>query len=210
MTLASVANPLNLYTTTTVSPQARERRRFGQMAGVQRVFGCSSGLYLFVGGGPIREQSGCGAMRANVSENMRSNMIAGLAKLVELVKKAVAAAALLESHTYSNQALTVTGDDALTYDQIAQILSAELGRPIRYAQPGAIRYALHARRRLVMPWGMVFVTLAIYTTARLGVAAGLTQSVRDVLGRDPISFAQFAHRERGLWTPQSDLGHLPR
>ncbi|ASD22564.1 NAD(P)-dependent oxidoreductase [Cryobacterium sp. LW097] len=122
---------------------------------------------------------------------------------------AVAAAVLLDPHTYSNKALTVTGDEAITYERIAQILTAELGRPIRYAQPGAIRYALHARRRLVMPWGMVFVTLAIYTTARLRMAAGLTQSVRDVLGRDPISFAQFAHRKRGLLTPQSDLGHLP-
>ncbi|WEO76041.1 NmrA family NAD(P)-binding protein [Cryobacterium sp. SO2] len=122
---------------------------------------------------------------------------------------AVAAAALLDPHTYSNKALTVTGDEALTYERIVQILTSELGRPIRYAQPGAIRYALHARRRLLMPWTMVLVTLAIYTTARMGMAAGLTQTVRDVLGRDPISFAQFAHRERGIWTPQSNRGHLP-
>lgn len=47
-----------------------------------------------------------------------------------------------------------------------------------------------------MPLPMV--TAAIYTTARLGLAAGLTDDVRRVLGRDPISFAEFAHRES--WT----------
>ncbi|TFC00999.1 NAD-dependent epimerase/dehydratase family protein [Cryobacterium adonitolivorans] len=123
---------------------------------------------------------------------------------------AVAAAALLDPQAHSNRALTVTGDEALTYARIAQILTAELGRPIRYARPGAIRYVLHARRRLKMPWGMVFVTLAIYTTARLGMADGLTRTVRDVLGRDPIRFDQFAHREGELWAPQPNVGRSRR
>ena len=48
---------------------------------------------------------------------------------------------------------------------------------------------------------MVAVTAAIYTTARLGLAAGLTDDARQVLGRDPIDFAAFAHRERSVWEP---------
>jgi uncharacterized protein YbjT (DUF2867 family) len=114
---------------------------------------------------------------------------------------AVAATALLNSRRYADQALTVTGDEALTYARIAQILTAELGRPIRYARPGALRYLIHARRNLRMPWGMVLVTVAIYTTARLGMAAGLTDTVREVLGHEPIRFDQFAHRERDCWMP---------
>jgi hypothetical protein len=50
-----------------------------------------------------------------------------------------------------------------------------------------------------MPWGMVAVTAAIYTTVRLGFADGLTDDVLTVLGRDPIDFATFAHRERDAW-----------
>ncbi len=50
---------------------------------------------------------------------------------------------------------------------------------------------------------MVAVTTAIYTTARLGLAAGLTDDVRRVLGREPIDFTEFAHRERATWTPTS-------
>ena len=53
--------------------------------------------------------------------------------------------------------------------------------------------------------GMVAVTSVIYTTARLGLAAGLSEDVRTVLGRDPIDFAQFAHRERAAWNPLAQL-----
>lgn len=124
---------------------------------------------------------------------------------------AVAAAALLNPAAHRNTAWTVTGQEALTYKQIARILTAELGRPIRYARPGIIRYLRHARRPLRLPWGMVIVTVAIYTTARLGLAGGLSNTVQLVLGRDPISFADFAHRVEpsrntgGQSTPGSGL-----
>lgn len=114
---------------------------------------------------------------------------------------AVGAAALLDPVKYRNSAWTVTGSEALTYEQIAQILADELGRPIRYARPGIFRYLRHARRTLGMPWGMACVTAAIYTTARFGLASGLSGTVRQILGRDPISFAEFAHREREVWKP---------
>ena len=106
-------------------------------------------------------------------------------------------------------AWTVTGSEALTYEQIAWILTAELGRPIRYTRPGIFRYLRHARRTLGMPWGMVLVTAAIYTTARLGLASGLTDTVHQVLGRDPISFADFVHRERDIWNPTPNGKETP-
>ncbi|NMR20111.1 NmrA family NAD(P)-binding protein [Cellulomonas fimi] len=112
---------------------------------------------------------------------------------------AVAAAALLDAPAHTGRAWTVTGPRALTYAEIADILTVELGRPIRYTRPGILRYARHARRELDLPVGMVAVTSAIYTAARLGLAAGLSDDVRTVLGRAPVDFADFAHRERGAW-----------
>jgi uncharacterized protein YbjT (DUF2867 family) len=116
---------------------------------------------------------------------------------------AVAAAALLDPTPYVDRALTVTGPRALTYAEIAGILTEELERPIRYPRPGLLRYARHARGTPSMPWGMVAVTSMIYTTARFGLAAGLTQDVRQVLGRDPVDFVEFAHRERQVWQPRA-------
>ncbi|MCY7396416.1 MAG: SDR family oxidoreductase [Nocardioides sp.] len=105
---------------------------------------------------------------------------------------AVSAVALLHPDQHRNAAWTPTGPQALTYAEIATTLSGVLGRRIRYPQPGLLRYARHARNVLGMPWGMVAVTCAIYTMARLGRAGALTDDVRMVTGHDPVSFREFA------------------
>ncbi|WP_278236847.1 NmrA family NAD(P)-binding protein [Isoptericola sp. AK164] len=112
---------------------------------------------------------------------------------------AVAAAALQDRAGHAGRAWTVTGPRALTYGEVAQILGAELGRTIDYPRPGLLRYARHARRTLGMPWPMVAVTAAIYTTARLGLAAGLSEDVRTVLGRAPRDLTDVVHRDRDAW-----------
>lgn len=107
----------------------------------------------------------------------------------------------------STRPLTATGRDdhrpasALTYLQVADILSAELGRCIHYTQPGLLRYTYHARDSLRMPWGMVAVTAAFYTTARLGRAARTSNDIHTVLGHNPIDFTEFAHRTHRTWVP---------
>jgi uncharacterized protein YbjT (DUF2867 family) len=111
---------------------------------------------------------------------------------------AVAAAALLDPAAHRGRIWTPTGP-ALTYDEVARILGAELGRPIRYTRPGVFRYARHARTRLHMPPSTVAITTVLHTTARLGLAAFETDDVRAVTGRAPTTFAEFAHRERAAW-----------
>lgn len=115
----------------------------------------------------------------------------------------VATEALLDPERHRNVAWTPTGPRALTYAEIATTLTGVLGRRIRYPQPGLVRYARHARRVLGMPWGMVAVTSAIYTIARLGRAGGLTEDVRIVTGHDPVSFREFAEREATQWAAPS-------
>lgn len=112
---------------------------------------------------------------------------------------AVATAALLEPAAHRNRAWTPTGPDALTYDEVAQTLSDVLGRRITYGAPGILRYARHAHGTLGMPWPMVAVTTGIYTVARLGKAAGLTDDVRTVTGRAPMSFAEWAGEHAAAW-----------
>lgn len=112
---------------------------------------------------------------------------------------AVAAAALLDPANHHNRAWTPTGPESLTYAEVAQVLTRTLNRPIRYHEPGLLRYAHHARRTLVMPWGMVAVTSAIYTIARLGKADGLTNDVHEVTGRDPVSMTDFAEQHAKIW-----------
>ncbi len=112
---------------------------------------------------------------------------------------AVAARALVESG-HEGKAYTPTGPAALTYGEIALILTTELGRPIRYADPGLLAF-WHRLRRRGTPRAMVGVMLGIYTAARFGMAAGITDDVERITGRPPITFPAFAHDARGAWLP---------
>jgi uncharacterized protein YbjT (DUF2867 family) len=110
---------------------------------------------------------------------------------------AIAARALVEDG-HEGKAYTPTGPTALTYDEIATILTAELDRPIRYADPGLLAF-WHRLRRRGTPRAMVGVMLGIYTAARLGMAAGITDDVERITGRLPIAFPAFAQDALDAW-----------
>lgn len=113
---------------------------------------------------------------------------------------AVAAQAMLHPDRHRNRVWTLTGSEALSYGEVAGIMTAVLGRPIRYTQPGLLRYAINAHRHQ-MPAGMVAVTSVVYSTARLGLATQLTHDVHQVLGRPPTTMTAFIHRERTAFGP---------
>lgn len=114
---------------------------------------------------------------------------------------AVAAVALTEPARFGSAAWTLTGSEALTYGEVAGILTAVLGRAIRYPQPGLLSYAVGARRHLGLSPAMIAATSMVYTTARLGLAAGLTGEVERILGRPPTTMAAFVERERASFAP---------
>lgn len=73
-----------------------------------------------------------------------------------------------------------------------------LGRPIRYADPTPWHYWRRMQHRR-MPSAMIAVTLGIYTAARFGLAASLTDDVVRITGRPPIDFVTFARDHRDAW-----------
>lgn len=113
---------------------------------------------------------------------------------------AVCAAALLDPAAHAGRAWTPTGPEALTYQEVAQRMSEVLGRRIAYRAPGLVTHAVRALR-WGMPPQMVAVTSVVYTTARLGLAAGLTDDVRTVTGRDPASVTDVLRRVRAAFEP---------
>ncbi|MGF1520344.1 MAG: NAD(P)H-binding protein, partial [Nodosilinea sp.] len=56
---------------------------------------------------------------------------------------AVAVVALLDPLTHAGQSYTLTGPEAVTFDQVATQLTAELGRPIRYEAASLLGYVRH-------------------------------------------------------------------
>ncbi len=113
----------------------------------------------------------------------------------------VAAQVLLHPGIHLDRAWTLTGAEALTYDEVADILTTVLDRPVRYTRPGLISYLATAQHRLGLPTSMVVATALIYTTARLGLAAGLSPDLAAVLGRPPTTVSDFARRERVALLP---------
>jgi uncharacterized protein YbjT (DUF2867 family) len=103
---------------------------------------------------------------------------------------------------HAGRAYEPTGPEALTYDECAAMLSEAAERTIRYTNPAPWTYWRRMRSR-GMPRALVGVTIGIYTAARLGMAAHLTDDVRLVTGNAPRSFRSFAMDARRAWARQS-------
>lgn len=113
----------------------------------------------------------------------------------------VAALVLADPAPHAGRAYTLTGSEALDYDEVCTVLSEACGRTIRYTRPGLLRYLATAHRRIGLTPALVATTAAIYTTARLGLAETLTPDAAQLLHRPPTTLAAFATRERPALMP---------
>ncbi|GHJ96932.1 NAD(P)-dependent oxidoreductase [Streptomyces sp. NE5-10] len=122
----------------------------------------------------------------------------GRTSFVDVRDVAAVAVRALTGDTLVRRAVTPTGAQALTYAEAAGLLSAELNRPIHYTSPSPVAFWRH-RRALGTPRAEAAVMLALYSACRFNLAADVTHDIRDILGREPISFERFAHDEREAW-----------
>jgi uncharacterized protein YbjT (DUF2867 family) len=102
---------------------------------------------------------------------------------------AVAVKALTEDG-HAGKAYTLTGPDALTNGELAQILSDNLGREIRYIDlpPAQLKQALLSAG---VPEWSADALLDLQRLYREGKAATVTQDVEQILEVKPIRFARF-------------------
>jgi uncharacterized protein YbjT (DUF2867 family) len=110
---------------------------------------------------------------------------------------AVAVRALIEDG-HSSRAYTLTGSEALTYYKVAEIFTEVLGKSIRYANPSVLNFIFQMRAR-GLPMSYVLVMVGIYTTARLGLASGITSDTEQLLGHPPLTMRQYVEDYREFW-----------
>ncbi|HAS72924.1 MAG TPA: NAD(P)-dependent oxidoreductase [Clostridiales bacterium UBA8960] len=104
-----------------------------------------------------------------------------------------AAAILLQNpETYKNTAHTITGPEALNYQEVATILSEATGRTIRYNRPSFLKYRKHYIKVRKLEPGYVNVTIALYLMTRLGTAKAITNTFEQLTGRKAKKFKTFA------------------
>ncbi|BCL37663.1 SDR family oxidoreductase [Nostoc sp. MS1] len=109
---------------------------------------------------------------------------------------AVAVRTLIEDG-HQSRAYTLTGKEALTYYDVADIFTSVLGKPIRY-NPSLLKFVQQTHSS-GLPIDFIFVMVAIYTTARLGLAGLITSDTEQLLNRSPITIRQYIEDYAECW-----------
>ena len=109
----------------------------------------------------------------------------------------VAAVVLTESG-HTGKAYTLSGEQSISYRNVAEILSGVLRRPIRYNRPSESEYLT----RLAadgQPPDYIDVQKMIYRIVRWNISAFPNRQVRMLTGRPATTFHQFATDYRAVW-----------
>ena len=108
------------------------------------------------------------------------------------------AAEALSGNGHKGQEYALTGGQALSYGEAAAIIFKESGREVKYVaiSDDDMREAMKSAGWL--PEQVEFM-VGLFYTVRQGWAAPISPAVSSVLGRDPISFEQFARENADAW-----------
>lgn len=104
---------------------------------------------------------------------------------------AVAVKSLINEDKHKNKTYLITGPEALSYHQVAEILSNTTGRKINYVNisDGEARAAM---KEIGMSDWLINTVSELSEYFRKGKASEISPAVEDVTGNKPISFSQFA------------------
>ena len=122
----------------------------------------------------------------------------GRTSFVDTRDVGAAAVKVLTEPGHTLQAYELTGREALTYAQVADLFSEVLQRPIVYADPSLGSF-WRRMRGYGYPRAYVGVMMALYTVCRLGLAAQVRPELARLLGREPISLEQFIGDHADCW-----------
>ncbi|MFS0701692.1 NmrA family NAD(P)-binding protein [Cellulomonas sp. 179-A 4D5 NHS] len=116
----------------------------------------------------------------------------------------VAAAILRDPEPHTGSAYTLTGPQALGFEEVATILTAELGRHVRYEPVSVLRYALHLKLQ-GMGLAQTVVQTVLHAGLRRGQADHVDPTLARLLHRAPHALEQYVHDFRSVWavSPQS-------
>jgi len=122
----------------------------------------------------------------------------GRTSFVDARDVADAAVRALTEPGHERRAYTLTGGEAFDLGQVAEMLSAKLGRPIVYKNPGIPGFLRHfcASGR---PVAVGLVMVGVYTAARLGLAAAIADDLPQLIGCPATSLRSFIEDNAAAW-----------
>jgi uncharacterized protein YbjT (DUF2867 family) len=105
------------------------------------------------------------------------------------------AAVLAAPAEHMGRGYDLTGPQALTFGEVAEIMARVLERPVRY-RPVSVPVFVLAEVRRHRPVPMALVMAALYTAQRMGRAAPVRPDAERLTGRAPGDLAGYIARER--------------
>lgn len=115
----------------------------------------------------------------------------GRTPLVDVRDVAAVAVACLLAPGHEGMTYEVTGGESLSYAEVAEYLGRAIGKPVAYVDvpPETARAGM---LQAGVPAWLADDLLVLYGISAAGKSRGPTSVVRDVGGKEPITFAEFA------------------
>jgi uncharacterized protein YbjT (DUF2867 family) len=120
----------------------------------------------------------------------------------------LAAMILADPVPHAGRGYTLTGPHAVTFAEVAALLSDALGRPIRYQPASVIGYLRHLGD-LGLPVPQRLVQTVLHTGLRRGDAEQVDPTLEQLLGRPAGGLADFVADHRHLWEDPAVAGDPP-
>lgn len=116
---------------------------------------------------------------------------------------AAAAAVFSDPAPHRGAGYTLTGPQALDFDEVAAILTDVLGRPIRYEAASVLEYARHIRRQ-GLPMAQVLVQTVLHTGLRRGDAETIDPTLEALLDRGGRTLESYVQGHAGTWARRGE------
>jgi uncharacterized protein YbjT (DUF2867 family) len=97
----------------------------------------------------------------------------------------------LLGNQHLNKKYNLTGNKALSYFEVAAILSFVLKQTVTYEPASVLRFYSHMKNQ-GHKTAFIFVVVALYLVTKFGKAESIYLDIQQLLGRDPISFEKYA------------------
>lgn len=106
---------------------------------------------------------------------------------------------IIDPSKYTNQQLTVAGDEKLSYEDCLNIIGDVIGKPIQYVKVSN-EAAIEAMKGFQMPQFNIDMMMSLNAIIDLGYAQLDTKTVKEITGDAPTSFRQFVLDYKNAWT----------
>jgi uncharacterized protein YbjT (DUF2867 family) len=143
------------------------------------------------------------AYRQDIVEDDRVFLPAGAGRVAFIDTRDIgdaAATVFVDPSPHRGQGYTLTGPEALTFDDVAVILTRLLGRPVRYEPASVLGYARHLRGQR-LPLAQVAVQTVLHTGLRRGDAETVDGTLEQLLGHRGRTLEEYLTEHATTWEP---------